>query len=134
MNVNMLDRLPRHQTPWPSSLSSRSRAVTEARELTSSANQKTVSQQSTNQSTGFSSSFALEHPKQQPCRYATALKETALSPPRSVRSRTVMPSPATASSSLNTSGFRSSGSNFGSLRYCLSFRHYTQKYTFNDLF
>jgi len=98
MNVNMLERMPRQPSSspsWPSSLmSSRSRAVTEVREVAGS---------STNNN-GFTSSFALEHPKQQPCRYATALSMTAMSSttPRSARSSTVMPS-STTSSWRNTS-------------------------------
>ena len=143
MNTHMLERIPRHQTPWPSSLSAsaKSRATTEARELLST-NQSSVSRNSvnqsreltnqkperreltnhrserrevTNQNTRFMSSFALEHPKQQPCRYATALRETALSPPppRASRSKTVMLSSSTSTSS---SSFRSSHSSYGSLR------------------
>ena len=131
MNTHMLERIPRHQTPWPSSLSAKSRATTEARELLSTnhssvsrnstnqsrelTNQKPERREVTNQNTGFMSSFALEHPKQQPCRYATALRETALSPPppRASRSKTVMPSTTTPSSS--SSSFRSSYSSYGAL-------------------
>ena len=66
MNVRMLERLPRSGTPWPASLaSSRSRAVTEAREAAASSR---IDHQTTSYSSGFTSSFAIEHPKQQPCR------------------------------------------------------------------
>ena len=122
MNSHMLERIPRHQTAWPSTLSAKSRAATEARELSTnqssvsrtSTNQKPERREITNQNTGFMSSFALEHPKQQPCRYATALRETALSPPpsRTSRSKTVMPSSTPSSSS----SFRSNYSSYGSLR------------------
>ena len=70
MNVTMLERLPRSQASWPSSLTStRSRAVTEVREAAGSASSR-IEQQThhNNYSTGFTSSFAIEHPKQQPCR------------------------------------------------------------------
>ena len=125
MNVNMLERMPRSQTPWPSSLSAKSRATTEARELSTNhnaasralTNQNTERGQSTNQNnTGYMSSFALEHPRQQPCRYANALRDTALSPPppRASRSKTALPS---STPSTSSSSFRSSYSSFGSLRY-----------------
>ena len=77
MNVTMLERLPRSpphvsQSSWPASLTSprspRSRAVTEARELEGAAASRIENQTANKYSSGFTSSFAIEHPKQQPCR------------------------------------------------------------------
>ena len=69
MNTAMLERLPRsHGSQWPASLTSRSRAGTEAREVREAAETRTEHQTSNKYSTGFTSSFAIEHPKQQPCR------------------------------------------------------------------
>merc|ERR1711997_904321 len=102
MNRHMQDRLPRPPTTcWPSSLSQSrtstqktylSRAVTEAREP------------SARPERGFTSSFALEHPKQQPCQYASALSMTALPPPqpRHSRATTVMPPSRSSVWSSNT--------------------------------
>jgi len=103
MNRHMQDRLPRPPTTscWPSSLSQSrtstqktylSRAVTEARET------------SVRPERGFTSSFALEHPKQQPCQYASALSMTALTPPqpRHSRATTVMPPSRSSVWSSNT--------------------------------
>ena len=73
MNTRMLERLPRAQyhgpqSSWPASLTSSSRAVTEVRETVETASARTEHQTSNKYSTGFTSSFAIEHPKQQPCR------------------------------------------------------------------
>ena len=72
MNVTMLERLPRSQASWPSSLTSpRSRAVSEVRAAAGSASSRLEQQTPTphKYSAGFTSSLTIEHPKQQPCRY-----------------------------------------------------------------
>ena len=55
----------------------------------------------------FTSSFALEHPKQQPCQYASALSMTALTPvqPRQSRATTVMPPSRSSVWRSNTNTF-----------------------------
>jgi len=111
MNVNMLERIPRSNqsstlTSWPSGMSSSrasSRARTEVREVSN----YNIPASNYN---GYTTSFSIEHPKQQPCRYASALSMTAISSttPRSVRSSTVMPSSNTTSVWRNNSSYYSS--------------------------
>jgi len=108
MNRHMQDRLARPPSTscWPSSLSQArtstqktylSRAVTEARDR----------EPSVRPERGFNSSLALEHPKQQPCQYASALSMTALTPvqPRQSRATTVMPPSTSSVWRSNTSTF-----------------------------
>lgn len=120
MNRHMQDRLPRPPTTasWPSSLSQSrtptqknylSRAVTETREPSVRPERGATSSFTSN----FTSSFALEHPKQQPCKYASALSMTALTPAsprqsRQSRATTVMP-PATTSVWRSNTSFTQSG-------------------------
>ena len=40
---------------------------------------------------GYTKSLTIEHPKQQPCQYASALSQTSAPLPRQARSRTVAP-------------------------------------------
>ena len=67
MNVTMLERLPRSQSAWPSSLTS-SRGRSEVREAVGSASSRLEQQTPHKYSAGFTSSLTIEHPKQQPCR------------------------------------------------------------------
>merc|ERR1711962_1181240 len=118
MNRHMQERLPRTSSAvssWPSSLShSRtptqktylSRATTEARELEPLARP--------DRSYGVTSSFALEHPKQQPCHYASALSMTARQQPKSRHSRAVTVMPPSTSFSQSRSSFSSYASKFSS--------------------
>jgi len=90
-DTNMLERIPRPPThrPPPATASYRSaehrqylgRAVTELREKTPVPGYNS-----------FTPSSALEHPKQQPCHYATALSLSPSPVPRHVRAKTVAPS------------------------------------------
>merc|ERR1712237_190139 len=113
MNRHMTERLPRTNpanSTWPSSLSNSrtstqktylSRATTEARDA-----------DGRNYKAGFTSSLALEHPKQQPCHYAAALSMTARQQPQSRQSRASTVMPPSTSFTSQKSTFSSYASKF----------------------
>ena len=69
---------------------------------------------SRNYKAGFTSSLALEHPKQQPCHYAAALSMTARQQPQARQSRASTVMPPSTSFTSHKSTFSSYASKFSS--------------------
>jgi len=136
MNRHMQDRLPRSsganggitspltQSRTPTQKTYLSRAATEARDLEPSRN-------SSSYSYGFTSSFALEHPKQQPCQYASALSMTARQTPQSRLCRAATVLPPTTSSVWRSNTFSQPRTTFSS--YASKFSSPDHSYRFSNI-
>merc|ERR1712192_10100 len=118
MDINKLARLPRSggaQT-WPSSLNAQSTYSTYRTQ-----NQSLERGRSTERTFRFGETR--EHPKQEPCRYATALAGASrdLTQPRQARARTVIPSsPSPWRRTASASRWSSSSSSYGRTRLTTS--------------